>query len=252
MKQYYTIIIAFFTLITNSQLFSQNVSDTTLPAFGIGPAAAFHVPGGDMAERFGNSGAIGGHFFYKTAKNWFFGIDAHYISSGHVKEDYLLDRITTEEGNLISGNGINEDVYFKESGMYSGIKIGKIFPIFSSNPNSGLFLMAGGGFLQHKIKIDNPNNTAYQLKGEYKKGYDRLSNGFALSEFIGYYHMSDSRMVNFYVGFEFLQGWTKNRRSYDFYEMKKIDKKRMDMLNGLKFGWFFPIYNRVPDDFYYY
>lgn len=252
MKKYCTIIIVFFALIPVSQILSQNVSDTALPAFGIGPAIAFHIPHGDMADRFGNSGAIGGHVFYKTAKNWFLGVDAHYISSGNVKEDHLLDRITTEEGHLISGNGINEDVYFRQSGIYTGIKAGKIFSVLDPNPNSGLIFIASGGFLQHKIKIDNPNNTAYQLKDEYKKGYDRLSNGFAMSEFIGYYHMSNSKMVNFYVGFEFIQGWTKNRRSYDFYKMKKMDKNRMDLLNGLKFGWFFPIYNRVPDDFYYY
>ena len=71
------------------------------------------------------------------------------------------------------------------------------------NSNSGILLMGGAGILQHKIRYEIPDNNAPQLSSEHKKGYDRLSNGPSISQFIGYVHFGNNRTINFHIGAEF-------------------------------------------------
>ena len=105
------------------------------------------------------------------------------------------------------------------------------------HPKSGIRLTASTGVLQHKIRIEDRTGGLIQLQGEYLKGYDRLTNGLAFTEFIGYQHISNSGLVNFMAGFELTQGFTKNRRSWDYLEMKRLDEQRFDLLNGFRVGW---------------
>jgi hypothetical protein len=112
-------------------------------------------------------------------------------------------------------------------------------------------LNIGGGMLQHKILIDNEDRNVPSISGDYKKGYDRLSNGFALREFIGYQFLSNYRLINFYAGVEFIQAWTKCRRIVNFDTMQRDLTKRHDLLIGIRVGWLLPIYNRMPDEYYY-
>ena len=126
-------------------------------------------------------------------------------------------------------------------GFYSGITLGKIIPINTSNPNSGIFINLGSGLFQHQIHIENPDNVAPQISEEYKKGYDQLSNGLALKQFIGYLHFGQKNPINFYAGFEFYQAWTMSRRDYDFNLMGKDENLYFDSLWGIKVGWIFPL-----------
>ncbi len=41
-------------------------------------------------------------------------------------------------------------------------------------------LLTGGGYLQYEIRIKVVKNMAPQFNGDYKKGYDRLSDGLNL------------------------------------------------------------------------
>ena len=109
------------------------------------------------------------------------------------------------------------------------------------------------GVLQHKIRIEDRTGGLPQLVGDYKKGYDRMTNGLALTEFIGYQHFSNDGRINFYVGFEFTQGFTKNRRSWDFLTQQRMDNNRLDLLNGLRIGWTLPILGDSydADDIFY-
>jgi hypothetical protein len=117
------------------------------------------------------------------------------------------------------------------------------------NPNSGFLLMLGAGMVQHKIQI---KSNALALTEDMIKGYDRLSNGPALSQFLGYLFLSNNRLVNFYFGIECIQGWTQNRRGYNYDTMQEDTKTRMDIMTGIKLGWVLPLYKKVPDEFYYY
>jgi hypothetical protein len=170
----------------------------------------------------------------------------------HVKhEENILSNIAASSGLIIDGDGAWAEVFYYERGFYANARAGKIFPVLNPNPNSGLCVMIGTGLLQHKIRIDNPGNLAPQIKDDYKKGYDKLSNGWALSEFVGYMYMGNRRLITFFAGFEFTQAWTQSRRDFDFVLMKKDESKRFDMLYGFKAGWVVPLYKRSPAGYYF-
>ena len=214
---------------------------------------SYQVPGGDMAKHFGNNSSIGGGILFKTRKNWLMGADGHYLFGGKVKNSgELLKNISTTDGNIIDANGMYAEVLFSERGYAMYARFGKMFPVLGPNPNSGPFILGSMGYLQHKIRIDNPNTVVPQIKGDYKKGYDRLAGGFSLSESIGYLYMGNVRWINFMVALEYTQAWTKSKRDYAFDMMKKDNSKYKDYFYGIRVAWFIPVYKRSPKDFYYY
>ncbi|OQX81477.1 MAG: hypothetical protein B6D61_00615 [Bacteroidetes bacterium 4484_249] len=246
-------IITGFYLILNSygQL---SVSDSTLNIPMFYATYTFQMPGGDMADRFGNNSGIGGGFKWKTDKNWIFGAEFIYIFGNDVKiADQIMNNLKTSEGGIIdmAGNFTSYSLY--ERGYYISGRFGKVFPVISPNPNSGIVIMGSVGYFQHKIKIEVTNNSAPQLNDDYKKGYDRLTGGIGVSEFIGYMYISDSRLLNFFAGFEFNQAWTSPQRDVNFDTMKPDEiSNRFDSLMGIKIGWIIPLFKRLPEKYYYY
>ncbi len=213
---------------------------------------AYQIPGGDLSDRFLNNSGVGTSLLFKNRKNWIYGVDFNFIFRDTVKETSILDSISTTDGYIIDGNGVYAEVFLYERGFYISAKLGKIIPVFNSNANSGLTLIGSVGLLQHKIRIENTENTAPQIKGDYKKGYDRLTNGLGISEFIGYTYLGKKKLANFMAGFEFIQSWTQCRRDYNFDQMAKDTSKRFDMLSGIKISWAIPIAKRTNKEFYYY
>ncbi len=250
-KKIYFFIIYFF-LFTHCFLKAQdNISDSRKVIPGFSGHFSWELPAGDMAKRYGSNGNVGGGFFLKTKTNYFFLAEGSFIFGQKIKYDSLFHLLKTQGDYIIDGDGMYADVRTYERGFSFFGKAGKIIPVFNDNPNSGLTIIAGAGFLQHKIRIENPGNTVPQLKGDYRKGYDKLANGPALSEFIGYTHFSDKRLYNFRAGFEFTQAFTQSRRNYDYDLMGKDTQKRLDLFFGIKASWMFPLYKRKPNEFYY-
>ena len=106
--------------------------------------------------------------------------------------------------------------------------------------------------IQHKIKITEATQKAPQLLGDYSKGYDRLSNGLLLSQAIGYSHFSNFKLINYYLGIEFSQGFTQNRRTINFDTGISDPRQRVDVFASVVFRWYFPIYKRQPQHFYFF
>ena len=134
----------------------------------------------------------------------------------------------------------------------TGIKAGKLIPVAGPNKNSGIIFNVGAGLLQHHIRIENKDNNTPPVLGDYKKGYDKLTNGLSAREFIGYQFLDNKGLINFYVGFEFYQAWTMCRRDYNFDTMQRDDTKRNDYLMGIRAGWILPVYKKAPNSYYYY
>ncbi len=234
------------------QAFAQfNVRDSSVSFAMLGGTFAYQIPGGDLADRFGNNFNVGGTFQWKTKKNWIVGVDGSFMFSDQVKENNILEKISTSQGFIIAQDGFYADVYLYERGFMFSAKAGKIFPLFGPNPNSGLMATLGAGLLQHKIRIEDKGNRAPQLNDDYKKGYDRLTNGLSLTEFFGYINFSNRRLVNFMAGFEFTQAFTRSRRDFNFDTMTRDDKTRLDLLFGFRVAWIIPFYKRVPREYYY-
>jgi hypothetical protein len=236
------------------QVFSQgSVRDSSIVVPMIYATYAYQLPVGDLAKRFGGNSTIGGGFMIKTRSNWLFAAEGNYIFGSNIKNgDSLLRNIANSDGFVINANGYYAEIGFAETGFNVLGKFGKLFPIISPNPNSGPLIMIGGGFMQDKIRIHDGDNTAPQLQGDYKKGYDRLNNGWILSGTIGYLYLSDSRLINFFVGFEFLQAWTKYKRARNFDTGLQDNSSLSTQYYGVKVKWMIPLYKRRPKDYYLY
>ena len=246
-------ILAFIgLLIAGSGLYAQGIKDSSMLLNMFSFHVSGHLPGGDIAQRYGMNMGVGGSYILKTQKNWILSADFTYYSGNEFKEDSVFDALEDEYGDFINIFGEIGEVTFYERGFYTGLKLGKLFPIFGSNPNSGLLVMLSGGVLQYKTLIHQDGNDIPAINGDNMKGYDRLTNGFGLSEFIGYLHLDSREPINFYAGFEFHQAWTQNRRDWNFDLMGPDLTKRNDFLFGFRFGWIFPINKKMSDTYYFY
>jgi hypothetical protein len=214
---------------------------------------AYQFPSGDLAKRFGPNSSVGGGFMFKTRSNWLFAAEGNYLFGNNVKNgDSLLKNIATPDGFVINADGFYAEIGFAETGFNVIGKVGKLFPVLSPNPNSGPSILIGGGYIQDKIRIHDNDNTARQLQGDYKKGYDRLNNGWLVTGTIGYLFLSDSRLINFFVGFEFTQSWTKYRRDVNFDTGIHDNSSLTSQFYGAKVKWVIPLYKRKPKDYYLY
>jgi hypothetical protein len=248
-----TLLACFFLFcIVSAQGQGKNVRDSCIQIPLVQFSYAGQLPGGDLAKRFGYNSNLALNFSVKTRKNWIFGVDFTYIFGNQIKQT-MLDSITTKvEHMVIDFNGELADVRYYERGFSATAWCGKMFSKFGPNPNSGLVVNLGVGFLEHHIKIEDIGNRSPQLAGILKKGYDKLTNGPSVSEYIGYTYLSSSRFVNFFFGFEFMQAFTQDRRAWDYQDMREENEQRLDLLSGIRVGWILPLYARVPKERYYY
>ena len=254
MKKWLFIIGCIAPLILKAQV---GVKDSSLLAPLVTFSYGAQMPGGDMAKRFGNNNRVMLGFSIKTKSNWLFGVEGSYIYGKNVKEKNLFDSISislfdTIPTNLqIGSSGFLTSPVLFERGYNIGGHVGKIFHVFAPNPNSGIVLTVKGGFWQHKIRIQQDEALLPQLSGDYKKGYDRLSNGPGLGLFLGYIYLGNSRMINITGGIDVECAFTQSRRSFDFDKMKHDDTHRKDIFWGARIGWILPLYKRSSVNFYY-
>lgn len=229
-----------------------NVQDSSVYAPFVQANYGVQFPGADLNERFGWNSSIGGALLFKTKTNWIFGGDCNFMFGNNVDETSVLDPLRTTEGQIIDRNGEYAEISLFQRGYSMFGRFGRLFPVFSPNPNSGIVVTGGLGFLQHKIRIQNNNgNTVLALEGDYIKGYDRLSNGLAFREFVGYYYLGNKRLVNFFFGIELTQAFTQNRRTINYDTRTQSTDPRTDLQYGVQVGWIVPFYRRVAREFYY-
>ncbi len=245
-------LFAFISLWFNS-LQAQSVTDTNIRISMFSAHYSFHIPGKDMAVRFGNSNSVGADFTFKTVNGWLFGADYSFIFGDNVRnQDSYFAAIRNSKGYVIDGDGNFAEAYIYQRGFNLSLMVGKQFNIWAPNPNSGPFIQFYGGFMQHYVRIENPYKVAPQINDEYAKLYDRLTNGFSLSQFVGYRFMGNKRLINFYAGFEFVQGFTAGKRSYNADDRSTDNAKRIDLLSGVRIGWVIPLYGRKKQEFFYF
>jgi hypothetical protein len=207
-----------------------------------------YIPAGDMADRFGGDGSFGLGLEYMTAKNFIVGADGYYFFGSKVNEDPLAI-LRTPEGDIIGNNRLLASVVLRKRGYYFGGLVGKLFTF--NEKRSGIRLTFGAGLLRHWIRVQDDNNTVTQLTGDYKKGYDRLTGGLALSQFVGWQHLGADGRSNFLIGLDFNEGFTNTLRDWDFNDMRKLDENRLDLRIGLRVAWTLPFYQGNAEGIYY-
>lgn len=227
-----------------------SVKDSSVYVSIVGLGYGYYLSSGDMVSRFGNNSAVSLNVDFKLKNYWMFGINGSYLFGNKIKES-LFDSIS--KGNyIVNSEGDLADVRTFERGFTVSATVGRMIALTAKRPNCGLIIQAGIGFIQHKIRIEVIGNDVPQLSKEYKKGYDRLSNGLLLSQNLGYLFLSNNHLANFYVGLECMEGFTQSRRSFDYDKMQRDTKKRLDILYGAKIAWILPLYKRAPKEFYTY
>lgn len=246
------LLLSLFSLSFSSELAAQswqrdNTGKAILVNFGYGPL----IPMADLDDRFGLSWSPELSLDYITENNWTFGVQAQMMFGNDVKED-VLAALRTEEGHIIGNDRSPADIQLRQRGTYMGLRVGKLITLSENNTRSGIRINVGAGLLQHKIRIqDDPFRSVHHLDDTYKKGYDRLTNGLALYQFIGYQVIGISNAINLTAGFEFYEGFTQNRRDFNFDTQIKDDRSRVDILSGFRVSFILPFYIGNGDDIYY-
>jgi hypothetical protein len=232
-------ILFFFPAIIFAQ--SQRLNQGT--GFLVGFSYAIQWPDADLADRFGQHYSAGLSAEWLTEKNNFvLGIDGQFIFGQRVKTD-VLALLRTPEGFIYGNDKSPADIQLRQRGLYLGAKVGKIFLTSENQPRSGLKISLGAGFYQHKIRIqDDPSREVPQLNTEYKKGYDRLTNGWALTQFVGYQKLANDNRLNFFFGIESMQAFTAGRRAFNFDTQTSDTSSRFELSYGIRAGWVLPFY----------
>lgn len=229
-----------------------SVKDSAISMVMIRPSYGLQFPGGDLANRFGVNQSVGMGVTYKNKKGWMITAEGSFIFGNKITQNGLFSGLTTSEGTIIGVDGLYGDIRVFERGYYVTLGLGKLFKVQKPNPNCGFIVEGSLGFIQHKIKIQDKKNSVPALRDAYAKGYDRLTNGLAAREFIGYLYVGNHRLVNFFGGVEAVQGWTRGRRDFIFTEMKADNSSRFDLLFGFRVGWIIPLFKEAPEEFYIY
>jgi hypothetical protein len=209
-----------------------------------------HLPGGDLAQRFGPNLNAGGQVSYKFRNNWVAGVESNYFFGENVNED-VLAQLKTRDGFVVDNTGQPADLRVTERGIGVHLTIGRVFGVLSPNANSGLFISAGAGYLQHKVNLYDAQQKVAAVHGNLVYGYDRLSTGLSFTQFVGFLYLSDNRLSNFVVGFEFYEAFTRSVRGLNYDTGLPDTANRTDMLYGLRLGWILPIYKKRPREYYY-
>ncbi|MCB0782862.1 MAG: hypothetical protein KDC02_01280, partial [Flavobacteriales bacterium] len=229
-----------------------DIRDTSILIVPISLSYAYQLPNGDLSERFGANSNVGLSVSVKFRNNYLVGLEGGFLFGDKVLEPGLLSNVATSNGAILDINGLPANVLLYERGYTVMAYAGRVVPIVGPNPNSGLLLKVGGGYMRHKIRVQTQDNVVPQLEGDYLAGYDRLAAGPAAMLFVGYQHLSSNRLTNFFVGFEMLVGLTEPLRAYNFDTGRAEDGPRYDGLNGLRIGWTLPLYRRSGEGFYMY
>ncbi len=226
----------------------------SIPAFSF-PFVGVHfggdIPAADMAKRYGPNLNTGVLFGYKTSKNYLFNIDFNFMFGRNIKDD-ITRQLKTDQNFIIDNLGFPADIRISQRVFNLHLSAGKILPFLKPNANSGFFVNVGAGYMQHKIHIVDAQQMIAAYNGDIRDGFDRLSNGIALSQFLGYMYFSNNRFMNFYAGVEFYQGFTKSVRKFNYDTGMPDTQKRLDILSGLRLGWILPLYKKSPREFYYF
>lgn len=254
MKHFF-IALLFVTVWTSSSNAQLNFRDSAVAMPWVAIQYGFNLTGADLAERHGHFNHIGFFAGFKTSRNWVYGLDASFMFGNDAtpSKEEMFAHLADEKGTITDENGDQAIVVTSSRGLNINGNVGKIMPIFGSNPNSGLYISLGAGFIAHKIRVETQDHVVPVIELDYRKGYDRLVQGVTVNQFLGYAFLSSSNFLKFYGGIYVQEGITYEQRTIFFDQPDYVVPRtsRLDLQFGLRVGWLIPIYPRQPQDFYF-
>lgn len=251
MKLRLCLLLAFLVQVTAWS--QRKFGDSTIATPWVGIQYGGNWSNADLGERYGYFNHLGMMAGYKTKRNWVYGLDGNFMFGSQIRMEGLFDELADSYGNITDVNGDVANILLFARGFNVNLMVGKVFPVFSLNENSGIYVHGGVGYLQHKLRIESNDQVIPSLELDYKKGYDRFTSGINFHQFVGYAFLANQGIVNFYGGFYAQQGLTYNRREifFDRPNEEVPQGQRLDVQIGFKLGWFIPVYQRKPKDYYF-
>ncbi len=251
------LLVLLFVFVADFFAFAQQ--DTTKQkswhenVIGVSGFYSLQSPFGELTDRYGLNSDVGIHPFFMLRNNFTFGLEFNYMFGNQLKADaaHILDGLRIDNGEILNTNGEYANIVLSERGFFAGGRIGKIFYL-KKGKKIAMVTNFGIGLLQHKIRIEVEGNNVPGLYGDYAKGYDRLTNGLSINQFLGVGYMPLYSPINFFVGIEVNEAWTKNRRDFNFDTMEQDTHLRHDYLLGIKAGWIITIYKQNIKQYYYF
>jgi hypothetical protein len=250
------LFFAFVCMLGMSAWSQKSMRDSTISFPSISVVYGGAVPGGDLDDRYGYTNLIGAGAGFKFKNGTYLEGSARAIAGNDVREEIagnITDLISNgNQGYAPMALGVDGRYYqvrFWQRGLVIPVTFGYVFPARRPNPNSGFYVEAGAQFMRHKVRIEVIGNAVPALQDEYKKGYDRLTMGVGLVEGFGYRLHSSNSLLNFIVGVELSQNFTRGMRSYQFDTGQPGTDSRLDLLFGFKAAWIFPVYQSAPEDY---
>lgn len=218
-------------------------------------SAGWTFPYGEMGNRYKSFMNVNADLGWKTESNWLWNLQfAFQFGSDNVKiKNDILRGMMTDSSDpfIISQAGTDAGLIAYNRNISLSLFFGKVVPLWFSNPNSGLMISVGAGYIQHQIIYQNTMEKAPQIQDDYAYGYDRQMRGPMVSAFVGYFYMSKNSFANFFAGVQFDNAWTKMTREYQFDLRSGDDKWYVDRMLTLKIGWMFPFFGRDADKIYF-
>src|SRR4030095_2022899 len=99
------------------------------------------------------------------------GVEASFIFGNQINEPNMLSGLENSYGQILDQDGQPALVLLYERGYTIMAWYGRLIPVVGPNPNSGLLLKVGGGYMRHKIRIESQENGVPQLAGDSLPGY---------------------------------------------------------------------------------
>ena len=230
----------------------QSTKQPARKGFLLGANGNFDFAAGDMANRFGNNYRIGPSLQYKTLKNWIFGVKMDFINGDKVKNrSALFSGISDASGYFFNQDGQRIGINVYERGYMAGLEFGYVYNTSKRVGDQGIMLLTGIGFMQHKILIQDKSESIFPLRGDYRKGYDHLTNGLYVEQYLGYLFMSHNGLVNFHAGLDIALGFTQGRRDFNFDTHTSGNDHRTDILVGIRGGWYLPFFKRKSEELFF-
>lgn len=220
----------------------------TEQAFLFSPHFAVQLPGGDLKGRFTQFNSLGLGIDFKFKNNFIIGLDYDWYFGNSVRDTGIFSSITGPSGTIIDENGNFSRIDLDIRGNYGTINFGYLWAPDKSQSFTGMLGMVGVGVMQHRIDFISSQVDIPQINDEYEYGYDQLTYGLSIKQYLGYQYSTDRDRYRFRAGVEFNQGFTQGRRTWDFNANKPGTDKRLDLTTAFKLSILLPVYTKQAQD----
>ena len=147
----------------------ESISDSSIlmPSLRLGYSSGF--PQRDLKERMGFTSILNTKFEVKFRNQWIIGTHYNFMFGGTIKDSGMLTELLSDGGGIINSNGEFGTYEMLQRGHHGGFYVGRLFPVFSPNPNSGIIATLGAGIFTHRLIFNNFSGDIVQLNVEFQR-----------------------------------------------------------------------------------